>query len=282
MQLFALDGSIPLSATQAIKGKNYFCPECQSALRVRSGPHRQTHFYHPSAPKDCRQHQKSPPHLQLQLNLLNLIHPEEGQIECAFPSIGRIADVAWHTRKIIFEIQCSPIPIAEAESRNADYLKEGYQVIWILHDRCFNQRNLSASEFYLRSTPCYFTNVNAKGEGIIYDQFEVIKGHQRVFKGPCLKINLPQVVFFSPSEISTELPSVLKLRISSWKCFVLKDLYSRWIQEKDKNQIAAKMAVLETQILNRNHVLKRLPFLKLLRLGYGSLLRFILKKISKK
>ena len=168
MQLFALENIYPVSASNAEKGKNYLCPECRSEVRVRGGPSRQTHFYHFRASKNCRQNQKSLEHLQLQLRLLDLIGTEEAQIECPFPTIERIADVAWHAQKIIFEVQCSPIPLQEAQQRTLDYQGQGYQVVWILHDKQFNKERLSASENYLRKLPCYFTNINKGRDGNVF------------------------------------------------------------------------------------------------------------------
>src|SRR6267154_4270196 len=107
MQLYALDITTPVLASNAERNKNYICPECLSSVRVRGGPARQTHFYHLSLPKQCRQHEKSPEHLQMQLKLLDLLG-FDAQMEYHFPTIQRIADVAWTSKKIVFEIQCSP------------------------------------------------------------------------------------------------------------------------------------------------------------------------------
>ena len=59
MQLYALDQNQPILASKAEKSKDYICPECLSAVRIRGGPSRQIHFYHLSLPKQCRQHEKS-------------------------------------------------------------------------------------------------------------------------------------------------------------------------------------------------------------------------------
>jgi competence protein CoiA len=184
MQLYALDQGKPLFASDAEKGKSYQCPECNAPVRVRGGPSRQIHFYHPVLPKKCRQHEKSQEHIRLQWKLFELFGPSESQIECPFPTIGRIADVVWHPKKLIFEIQCSPIPLEEVQCRILDYNLAGYEVVWILHDKQFNKKNLSAAEHFLRNIPCYFTNIDKTGFGIVYDQFEVIKNYKRMFKGP--------------------------------------------------------------------------------------------------
>jgi hypothetical protein len=59
------------------------------------------------------------------------------QKERPFPDLCRIADLVWEERKLIFEIQCSPILRQEAEKRVRDYAMKGYTVIWLVIDRSF-------------------------------------------------------------------------------------------------------------------------------------------------
>jgi len=188
MQLYALDDNSPILATEALKQKNYQCPECLSPVRLRGGPHRQFHFYHVRSHPSCRQHQKSLAHLQLQLHLKSLI--PSSSLEKPFPHISRIADVAWEEKRLVFEIQCSPIPLSEAQSRCEDYARAGYTAVWILHDRRFNKKNLSAAESFLRARSCYFAQTTQ-----IYDQFEILQGSRRVFRGPQLPVDPTQPIF---------------------------------------------------------------------------------------
>lgn len=188
MQLYALDDHSPILAAEALKQKNYQCPECLSVVRLRGGPHRQFHFYHIRSRPSCRQHQKSLAHLQLQLHLKSLI--PSSSLEKPFPQISRIADVAWEEKRIVFEIQCSSISLSEAQSRSEDYARAGYTAIWILHDKRFNKKNLSAAENFLRTRGCYFAK-----EALIYDQFDVLQGSRRVFRGPELPIDPTQPIF---------------------------------------------------------------------------------------
>src|SRR5687767_12314803 len=156
MQIHALDETTRIvTARQAIRHRTYYCFECQEAVKVRQGLHRQAHFYHLSPNRHCSQHRKSAIHLQLQQRFLHLLPPGECQLERPFKRIHRIADVVWEPQKIVFEIQCSPISLEEVQKRNADYASLGYQVVWILHTKTFNQQRLSAAELYLRTTPCY-------------------------------------------------------------------------------------------------------------------------------
>ncbi len=181
MQLYALDEQIPILAQDASRKKNYQCPECVSPVQVRGGPHRQLHYFHIRKNSHCRQHSKSIAHLKIQLHLKSLI--PTATLEKSFPSIGRIADVAWEEKKIVFEIQCSPISKEEVESRCKDYERAGYTPVWVLYVKRFNKRNLTAAEDFLRKRPCFFA------DGFkIYDQFEILHRGKRLLKGPPLTV----------------------------------------------------------------------------------------------
>lgn len=137
-----------------------------------------------------RQARKLGDHRLIQERLKTLLPPNEAQIESPFPKLRRIADLAWATEKIIFEVQCSPISLEEVLLRNADYARAGYAVIWILHDTSFNQKHLSAAEVFLRGRVTYFVHIGKNGEILIYDQQEKILKSQRLFKGFSLPIPL--------------------------------------------------------------------------------------------
>lgn len=155
--------------------------ECGKAVRLRGGEHRQDHFYHLKPDAACRQSQKSMTHLQVQWYLLNLLNGEDVALERRFPEISRIADVVWEDRKLVFEVQCSPIKKKEVEARNQDYGSIGYQVVWILHERRFLRRQVSAAEVWLQGHPHYYTNFDSEGVGEIYDQLHLISRCIRQF-----------------------------------------------------------------------------------------------------
>ncbi len=253
MQLIARDGAETISTARALKGKIYHCPECNSPLRLRSGPHRKAHFYHSLAQKHCRQNQKTLEHLELQLKLLALFGPENTSMEHPFPEVNRIADIAWHQHKTVFEVQCSPISLAEAKTRCEDYAKAGYRLIWILHEKRYNQKKLSAAEAYLRTVPCYFTNVNQRGEGIIYDQFEVLQGCRRLFKGPPLEVQIDRLLNRGEWKMEAPLPFLLQSRSENWPLFASGDLLHRLLASPSAAACCAQMIRLE----NRRDQLRR-------------------------
>lgn len=216
MQLYALNsqGRI-IHARQAVKQMDYFCLECRQNIRLRGGPYRQSHFYHLEPTPSCRQSQKGLIHLQLQTYFMQQLSPEDCQLEVRFPSIQRIADVVWPSQKIIFEIQYSPISGQEVLARNRDYQKMGWQVIWILHDHRYNQTRLSAAEMALRSAPHFFSNMNASGEGILYDQFDICHQGIRIERLPPLPLTIHK-------------QSIQQIPTASWTLKLLKERALTW------------------------------------------------------
>lgn len=286
MNLFAKDTQIIIPASLADKGKNYLCLECNQPVRLREGPLRQAHFYHLHQPKAyCRQHQKSKEHLNLQLKLLYSLGQDNARMECPFPEINRIADVACPMRKWIFEIQCSPISLKEVMDRQADYTQIGYRLIWILHDKRFNKRHLTASEKFLRETPCFFSNMNAQGEGMIYDQFEILNNYRRLFKGPKLPLSLESIALKEyPSHFfnsKTSIPTALQMRYEKWKIYAKGDLFDQLKNENFKSASFKHMLQLEKKYLIKKKVKLKSPSLKkILKKYYQLLLNHLFFKSS--
>ncbi len=218
MQVYAFDENRPLLAAEADKGINYCCPECRGIVRLRRGEQRQPHFFHLKLNPTCRLSQKGMIHLQLQYFVKNLF--ESAEMEKSFPEIGRIADVADDQSKTIFEIQFSPMSLDEAKARCRDYESLGYEVVWILHDQTYNQKQITSTERFLRTKTCYFSNMDSKGKGAIYDQHEEIRGKQRRSKSRPLQVDLrglqplPQVQW----------PIQLKQRAQTWPLYCDGDL----------------------------------------------------------
>lgn len=246
MQLYALDTAGQLTnARQALKHQDYQCLECEQIVHLRGGPYRQPHFYHLEPTPFCRQHQKGPIHLQLQAYFVQYLPAGDCVLEQRFPSINRIADVAWLSQKIIFEIQYSAISAQEVMQRNQDYQKIGWQVVWILHDHRYNQRRLSAAEMALRSSPHFFSNMNRMGQGIIYDQFDVCAQGVRQERMAPLPIDISKPY---PLLVDKSYPlQLLAQRAKQWKLFFMGDLmhlfletpltaYLQQAQEKEKGE----------------------------------------------
>lgn len=167
-------------AQQAIKGADYRCVECGGVVRKRGGVHRRDHFYHIAPTERCYLSGKSMAHLQVQWAIQQALPAGEAELEKRFEKIDRIADIYWESEKIVFEVQCSPISREEVLARNRDYQSMGCEVVWILHDQRYNKRRMTAAEEALSKAPHYFTNIDAGGEGEIYDQISLVRKGMRV------------------------------------------------------------------------------------------------------
>ncbi len=214
MQFFALTAEEEVvEASLAERKKDYICMECKGLVRVRQGELRRSHFYHYKESLGCRQAGKSLEHLQTQLFLKEFI---EGVIELekAFPSISRIADAVHEEKKIIFEVQCSPILAQEVKERNADYGRLGYQVIWILHDKRYGANRMSSAEHFLQRSPHYYTDIDCNGKGCIYD---------RTWADPRRVIEVEgSIVKVKPF---AKVPQAIKLRGAKWQVRLKGDLF---------------------------------------------------------
>ncbi|MBI3211908.1 MAG: hypothetical protein HYZ47_04405, partial [Simkania negevensis] len=214
MQFFAYKGDKILFPEEALKGESYSCPQCGDILRVKEGFYRRKHFFH-FHPSTCQMRKKRKEHIEIQKWLTTLLPKGRVILEKRFPSISRIADLYWADQKIIFEIQCSPISMQEVRNRSRDYKSLGLHLVWILDEREFNKKNLSAGEEEMRKEPSYYVSPSRK---LLYDQFEIFHGPRRLFKATPLPIQIE-----SPQEIFS-LPSFLKGKKERGKLFFLGDL----------------------------------------------------------
>ncbi|NGX60711.1 MAG: hypothetical protein K940chlam9_00178 [Chlamydiae bacterium] len=218
MQIYAFSKTrVLIAAHDAHTGEDYLCSECQGRLRLREGKWRRPHFYHLKG-SDCPSSGKSLIHLHTQYLIQKNLFPDPVFLEKPFPEIRRIADVAWPAKKIVFEIQYSPISAEEVRSRNLDYQKVGYQVVWILHDSRFNQHRLTEAELFLQTSPHYFTNINRFGEGIFYDQHAHISHNIRIGRSPRFAIRLQGLTPLK--QVPRQLPEERK----TWKIRIEGDL----------------------------------------------------------
>jgi competence protein CoiA len=186
MPLYAFDDQNHIIfAPHAEPYRHYHCIECQTPVFKRTGRERQAHFYHKKSIKSCRLYSQSIDHLVMQTQLYGL-NPAL-IIERPFERILRIADLCWEDKKIVFEIQCSPIEPYHVEKRMRDYAEEGYAVIWLLDDRLYNKKKMRISEPLVRSHGSYYFSL---AKGLVYDQFEVIHENERIARGPHLPIDM--------------------------------------------------------------------------------------------
>lgn len=225
MQLYALDeNNAVIFAKNAVKHHNYICLECQSILRLRGGIHRQNHFYHIDPSRACRQSGKSMEHLQVQIFLHKLLTENDCALEKHFKEINRIADVVWFSKKIIFEVQCSFISLDELKNRNRDYAFLGFSVVWILHERQFNQLRLSAVEKYLQTKIHYYTNMDALGKGEIYDMFRLFERGREIFKTNPFHVRPELILENKTLPKNKQIPNLLLKKINTQSFYFKGDL----------------------------------------------------------
>jgi competence protein CoiA len=210
MALFAKDENFLIDAWDAEKKKVYKCAECGSKVRLRRVFSKFPHFYHLAKSPSCRLYSKSERHLLIQLNIQKLLPKGESVLEKPFPTIHRIGDLVWEKHKIVFEVQCSPISEKEANSRKIEYGALGYEIVWILDDKLFNQKQLRPAEKFLRSNLSYFVYYE---KNIFYDQLELFSNQRRIKKGAKEIISLAKIKK-GPKEIpSFPIPKQIQERL---------------------------------------------------------------------
>lgn len=279
MQLFALsnDGTI-VSAVKAVKQKDYLCVECSKIVRLRGGIHRQNHFYHVEPVHNCHLNGKSMAHLQTQCYLQNCLPSKEAILECRFPAINRIADVAWIKQRIIFEIQCSPITSEEVMKRTQDYESLGFRVVWILHDRQFNKFKISACELVLKDINYYFTNIDEDGHGTIYDQYDWIEGGLRAKKLAPMAIRPYEIKYVSNVNSERRMPQKMSKRMQRGKLYFgadLVDLFCNDESEAVKAYFEEALAYEQSQV---KMFVKEPWFRRYLFRPYSLLIQFLLER----
>ena len=175
MQLFALDQENQLiHAISANKKFTYYCPECKSLMGTKQGDNRRAHFFHMEGAKECHHNGKSLEHFEVQECIARYV--KGALLERRFEEIGRVADVYLEERRTVVEIQYSPISYEEIEKRTADYESLGLKVIWILHVKTFYRQMVTPAELYLKDREHYFTDIDKRGKGLIFDQLSDLTG----------------------------------------------------------------------------------------------------------
>lgn len=194
MALYAFDREEEfISAREAKPRQTYWCIGCSMPVRKRRGKYGFYHFYHLLKSPQCRLFTYKQDHFLAQIQIQKFFPENVIQIEKPFIQINRVADACFEEKKIVFEIQCSPISESEAKQRIFDYRSLGYEVIWLLDDKRYNKRILKPAEKFLRNYLTYFVSIQRGLTSEIYDQFEIFLDNKRVKKGKRLKIDLKKI-----------------------------------------------------------------------------------------
>ncbi len=218
MQLYALDTEGKKCFVRSVqKGNDYFCLECSSRVRARSGVATRPHFYHVAATKNCSQAGKTEEHIAIQELILGQI--QDAHLEMRFDAIGRIADVFWEEKKLVFEVQCSPISKEEVEARNRDYESQGINVIWILYDKTFGYRRRTAGQKILQLHTHYYSDGK-----ILYDM------KSRFQKKEILASSVLPLSFSHTKALNF----AMQLRFHSWAYYAKEDYLWQALEKSER------------------------------------------------
>ena len=223
MQLYAYKDSQLVFIDDAEKGVSYICQGCNEEVRVKGGRFLTRHFFHVKPRRRCTFRQRSMRHLAIQLAIKKLI--PSTILEHQFSNLHRIADVYWPQKKIVFEVQSTPITAMEIAKRERDYNSIGLEVIWILSDHLFNKFYVTPAEEILRTRSTYYTSIGFNKEGIFYDQFEVIYQKKRLFRLPPIEVQITRPRKMDPHHLT--LPHIARERENHSKIFFYGDIYDR-------------------------------------------------------
>lgn len=124
---------------------DFYCPACQSPVRLKNGRVMRPHFAH-VALQDCKfySENESAEHLNLKAELYqSLSQTESVEIEKVIPEPEQIADLLVN-HNLALEVQCSRLSEARLCERTQAYQVNGYQVLWLLGEKLWLDRRLSS------------------------------------------------------------------------------------------------------------------------------------------
>lgn len=116
-----------------LRVEDFYCPQCSSPVRYRSGKIMRPHFAHVSR-KECPffTENESTQHLSLKSELYSwLVGVEQVELEKYLPEINQLADLLVNKR-LALEVQCSSLSISRLQERTRAYHEAGFQVLWLL------------------------------------------------------------------------------------------------------------------------------------------------------
>jgi len=238
-----------IDAEEAQQQVDYKCPECQGIVRVRQGMTRAPHFFHRNAGTSCHLRLKDGIHQAVQSWLISSLGENECTRECHFSAISRVADVAYHPQKVVFEVQVSPIDPLEAVRRTLDYWSVGWHVIWLLHAATYGRSTASPFEKELISIPHYFTDIGYRG-GKVWDELSAPRGRKRFwYRLPPRRKNInhldinilhPTSNAIHPAGFPLTPEQWANTRRCTWSCHLLDDLLMTELFESDCNKQSPK------------------------------------------
>lgn len=150
---------------------SFYCPACQSEVRVRKCIKKQSHFYHLSRKNcDAWSENESEQHLNLKKAIYKWLKKDGEQVEMEYylQELKQTPDLLIN-RKIAIEIQCSHLSIERLFERTKNYHKYGYQVIWMMGKDLWLKSNMTLLQenlmYYSKNIGFYFWELdNEQGQ----------------------------------------------------------------------------------------------------------------------
>ncbi|MDR1567910.1 MAG: hypothetical protein LBS33_04465 [Streptococcaceae bacterium] len=144
-----------ISDIKELQKYQWYCTACGSKMILKIGSIKQPHFAHLSL-KACNvdQESESAAHLAYKERLYQWCQADELPVEMEkyLPNLAQIPDLLIAGR-IAIEIQCSPLSIKRFKERTENYLRHGYQVVWLMGEKLHLKQKLSA----LQTEMCCFS-----------------------------------------------------------------------------------------------------------------------------
>jgi competence protein CoiA len=113
--------------------EQFFCPVCQSRMRLKLGEKKQYHFAHIQT-NDCHLEHESHYHMQGKALLYRWLQNQGYTVELEkyLPAIRQRPDLFIEQTRTAVEFQCSTIAKEQVMKRTESYQKEGIDAVWIL------------------------------------------------------------------------------------------------------------------------------------------------------
>ncbi|NNM43927.1 MAG: hypothetical protein HKM07_06255 [Chlamydiae bacterium] len=201
--------------------------------------------------------------------LLSHFEKEKVVLDRPFPEIQQTADIAWESKKIIFQILCKSRNVPKIQEMTSEFKRIGWGLVWILPDSILSKKVASPEEILLRKGPSYFIDQ----EGQIYDQFTLFHKGRRALTSPFFPVTLSSPVSLSLSFPREELSQILQNRLGSSLVYFRGDIVDRALNHPS---FLTKMHLCEEEFLDK----KPLPFLRKIERMHTIFLNKLLEKLS--
>lgn len=130
----------------------FYCPFCQSPVRLKKGQIKCWHFAHIASQQGyCHTENESEEHLFLKAQLYkNLSQSQSVEIEKHLAETNQLIDV-FVSPRLALEVQCSSLSSRKWAERSLHYQEQGLHVIWLLGEKLWLKKRLNTLQRTLLS-----------------------------------------------------------------------------------------------------------------------------------